>query len=370
MPVASTAGRWPALMRSGRRRCRPRGRSAGAGRAARPAGRSAFASATMLQRARARRPPARRWRRSRRRPPRPAPASRSPAGRAPPATASRLAREDERQRDGPVEQVGAAVLAGALGRAGDVEHVVEELEGEPDAAPEGAQRRNPAVGALAGRLEHPERARRLEQARGLQLAAAQVALDRHVRVEGVSALEQLALARAPSRRGRAPGPAPRCAFGHELPRTRRRTAGRRSRSPPRGPRPPPPSRDRGAGRPRRGRRRGRASREWTSSTAAPARTRPSPSPSGAPAATSTSSGRRRLPPAAIVEPACSASPAPWAAATSPRRPSTRSSRTGTCAPAASTIATASGSDGRHGPPASGAGLTPTCSAMMPPAVRT
>ena len=55
-----------------------------------------------------------------------------------------LAGEDERQRDRAVEQVGAAVLAGALGRARDVEHVVEQLEGEADPAPEARRARRPA----------------------------------------------------------------------------------------------------------------------------------------------------------------------------------------------------------------------------------
>ncbi len=56
---------------------------------------------------------------------------------------------------------------------------------------EGAQR----IGELAepvGRGQRPEPARRLEQRRGLQLAAPQVALDGHVRGVGVLALQQLA----------------------------------------------------------------------------------------------------------------------------------------------------------------------------------
>ena len=51
-----------------------------------------------------------------------------------------LAGEDQRQRDGAVEQVGAPRLARALDRPGDVEHVVEQLEGEADAAGERAER--------------------------------------------------------------------------------------------------------------------------------------------------------------------------------------------------------------------------------------
>ena len=70
-----------------------------------------------------------------------------------------------------------------------------------------------------------------------------------------------------------------------------------------------------------------------SSTATAARSSPAPSPSaGGPAATNTSSGRRRLPPAEIVAPACSPSTGPCEAATSARRASSRSSIPGTCAP--------------------------------------
>jgi hypothetical protein len=77
-----------------------------------------------------------------------------------------LARQDQRERDRAVEQVGSAVLAGPLGRAGDVEHVVEQLEREPDPAPELAEHvRRPAA------LERAEPARGLEQPRGLEVAA-------------------------------------------------------------------------------------------------------------------------------------------------------------------------------------------------------
>ena len=43
-----------------------------------------------------------------------------------------LAREDQRQRDGAVEEVSPAGLAGAFRRSRDVEDVVEDLEGQPD----------------------------------------------------------------------------------------------------------------------------------------------------------------------------------------------------------------------------------------------
>ena len=60
-----------------------------------------------------------------------------------------LARQDQRQRDRAVEQVGAARLAGALDRARHVEHVVEDLERDADPAAElrRARRRRAAPGA-------------------------------------------------------------------------------------------------------------------------------------------------------------------------------------------------------------------------------
>src|SRR5205823_1251473 len=98
-----------------------------------------------------------------------------------------LAGQDVRQRDGAVEQVGPPRLAGALDRPGDVENVVEQLEGQADAPAEGAQlRRRPAA------LQRAQLAGGLEEPRGLELAAAQVALDADVRAPGVLALEQLA----------------------------------------------------------------------------------------------------------------------------------------------------------------------------------
>src|SRR4051794_6445181 len=75
--------------------------------------------------------------------------------------------------------------------------------------------------------------------------------------------------------------------------------------------------------------------EWMSSTATAPRTRGSGSSGGSPAARNTSSGRRRLPPAAMVDPACGASPAPVPAATSPSRASTRAISPATCGPMAS-----------------------------------
>ena len=88
------------------------------------------------------------------------------------------------------------MLARPRGRPGHVEDVVEELEGEADAAAKGAE----GAGVAAG-LERTEAARRLEQPRGLELAAREVALDRHGGVPGVGALAQLALGERAARVG-------------------------------------------------------------------------------------------------------------------------------------------------------------------------
>ena len=49
------------------------------------------------------------------------------------------------------------MLAGALGRAGDVEHVVEQLEGEPDALAELAQQRHVASPPASAPSSHAAR---------------------------------------------------------------------------------------------------------------------------------------------------------------------------------------------------------------------
>src|SRR5215212_5466023 len=87
------------------------------------------------------------------------------------------------------------MLAGALGRAGDVEDVVEQLEREPDAPPERAERRG-----RAARGERAQLARRLEQPGGLEVAALEVARAWDADVPGIGALEQLP-ARQCRRRG-------------------------------------------------------------------------------------------------------------------------------------------------------------------------
>ena len=212
-----------------------------------------------------------------------------------------LAREDQRQRDGAVEQVGAARLAGALDRAGDVEHVVEQLEGQADPARERAERVGRARRAARGRPARPagrppRTAPRSSARSGADSARPRRAPRRRPRAAAAR------LRRAPSwrPRARAAGSRRRCARAR---RTRARTAGRRSRSP--------------ASRPAAAATVGWPRRSWapsitsswtsvaecTSSTATAARTslssprRPSPGPPADSAASTTSSGRRRLPPA-------------------------------------------------------------------------
>ena len=79
--------------------------------------------------------------------------------------------------DGAVEQIGAAGLAGALRGAGDVEDVVEQLEGEADLAAEGRAAPTP-LGELARAppCRRGRSGRRTRKAGGLQPAALQVAL--------------------------------------------------------------------------------------------------------------------------------------------------------------------------------------------------
>ena len=141
-----------------------------------------------------------------------------------------LAREDQRQRDGAVEQVRAAVLAGPLGRARDVEHVVEQLEREPDAAAEARPARRPAPPPSSAPSSHAAWNSRAV----LRSQRVQVALARDADVPRVLALQQLAL----GQRGRGVGEhAHRLGAPVARParRTRARTAGRRWRSRSRGP---------------------------------------------------------------------------------------------------------------------------------------
>ncbi len=223
---------------------------------------------------------------------------------------------------------------------GDVEHVVEDLEGQADPPPERAE----VELRLAG-LERPERARGLEQPRGLQLAAQQVALERDRGVPGVGALQQLA---ARERRARVAEHADRLGSPGSVSAANARA---KSRSPVAIASVAAGAGDDGRTAAAQARRASRTS-SWTSvalctsSTAAPARTRPSASCLGRAAprpASSTSSGRSRLPPAAIVAPPCSASgravPGGVGAQALPRR--ARSSA-GTCSPPARTSSAVSG----------------------------
>ena len=197
-------------------------------------------------------------------------------GRAPRRSTSRmpgsaLGGQDQRQGDGAVEQVGAARLAGPLRRAGDVEDVVEELEGEADLGAE------LAAAPLARRVP-PSRTGALEQRRGLQPAALEVALARRSRCR-----RRPGAGRA--RRGRA-RPRPRRAARSRGRRRRRRAAAKareKSRSPvrdraARGRRWRRRSAGRGAAARRRGRRRGRASPCGPARSPSPARTAASPPP--------------------------------------------------------------------------------------------
>ena len=336
-PARSTptpSGRWTSrrLRRTGRRPSRP---PAPAPRAARPAARgsSAFAAATISSASVARRSST----------PVAAIASHTASACSGVRTARRssarqrriaLAREDQRQRDRAVQQVGAAVLAGPLGRPGDVEHVVEQLEGEPDAAAEVARARPPSPAAL----QRAEPARRLEQPRGLEVAAAQVALARDVDVPGVLALQQLALGQRRGRVGQ---------HADLVRRARWRASSANARENSRSPVAVAIARPAVAttvGRPRRSAAASSTSSctsvaEWISSTATAARSDAvGVGPRRSPAARKTSSGRSRLPPARIVAPACSASSAPCEVASASRRSSRRAISAGTCAPPASTSA--------------------------------
>ena len=213
----------------------------------------------------------------------------SRAGRARARSGSRSRARMKRQRDGAVEQVGAAVLAGPLGRAADVEHVVEQLEGEPDAAPERAERRRASrVAALRARRA----GRRPRTGARSSARSAQVALDADAGVPGVRALAAARRGERASSRRTAPAPPPRRRCGQLGERAReQQVAGRdRRRAPGAGAR---PSARRAAARRRRGRRRGRA---WPCARAR----RPSPraraplARRASPAARNTSSGPQAL----------------------------------------------------------------------------
>ena len=253
------------------------------------------------------------------------------------------------------------MLADPLGRPGDVEHVVEELERQPDPAAEARQpvrrrRRRPARPART-----PPRTASRSSARSGAGSARRVTAASQASARWT----QLALRRAPTTPATAPAPGrpTRCRPAR---RTPARRAGRRPRSPSRR-----PAAATTVGRPRRSAAASSTSSwtsdaEWMSSTAAAARTTGSSGASG-PAASRTSSGRSRLPPAAIVADACS--------------PSTGAVRRGDRRAAAPPPAPAgAGRAGRRRrrsarrrdrrPERSPQRTVPWCRAMIPPAVST
>ena len=247
------------------------------------------------------------------------------------------------------------MLARPRGRAGHVEDVVEELEGQADAAAEGAE----GAGVAAG-LERAEAARRLEQARRLELAAREVALDRHRGVPGVGALAQLALGERAARVGEDADLVDPAVLRRAR-RTRGRTGGHRSRSRRRGPRWRRRSARPGAARRRRARRRGRAWRCGRARRRSPrgrAPRRPPRRPRGTRAAAAGACRRRRSSRRRARR--ASRRGRPRAAA---RRSSTRASSAG--------HVVAGGADDLGDGPADrhAQAFVPTWMAMIPPAVR-
>ena len=257
------------------------------------------------------------------------------AGRAPPARGSRSRARISGSVTVPSSRSVPRCLPVRSAGPGDVEHVVEQLEREPDRAPEArraAPRRRRPPSAPSRQAASNSRA-------VLRSQRAQVALARDRRVPRVLALQQLALRERARTRRRARAPPRRCRRAASSANAREnsrspvavaiaRPAGGHDRR-----------RGRAAAAPRRARRRARASREWTSSTATAARSTASRSRGAGPAATNTSSGRSRLPPAAIVAPACSASTgAVRARELAPGAPRAAPSAPATCAPPASMTA--------------------------------
>ena len=233
-----------------------------------------------------------------------------------------VAGEYQRERHGALEQVRPARLARALDRPRHVEDVVEQLEGQADASREGHRARPRARRERPSARERAQAAGGLEQRGRLQLAAAQVALDRHLERVAVLALEQLADRQRRARVRERPQLLVVAVAGQLRERPReQQVAGRDRRS--RGRRRRRPSGSPAVAPRRRSGRRGRASpsgRARPRRRLAPGRSRRirsevrrRPWPRARPA-----SGRRRLPPAAIVALACAASGAPAPAVTHSR----------------------------------------------------
>ena len=206
--------------------------------------------------------------------------------------------------------------------------------------------------AAAPRSSRPDQAGALEQRRGLQPAALEVALLGDRGVEGVVALGELAAGERDRGVGeqldRARVAVPRRAAAKAREKSRSPAATARSR----------PEVAATVGWPRRS---GAASRTsswtrvamWTSSIAVAART--AASPPSAPAQSRTSSGRSRLPPAASVAAASPPSSSPWPATCSRSSSSTSPSRAGSQRLEASrTAVTGGGTAERPGHPADAA----------------
>ena len=186
------------------------------------------------------------------------------------------------------------MLAGPLGGPADVEDVVEELEREADQPAEAAERGRPPRLALA------QRARRLEQPRGLQLAAVQVALlgDPACPTRPRAGAARPRPARRTARDSTRTSSASPLAASSENARAKRWSPVTIAAS--------RPALAQTVGRPRRSARRvehvvvderrgvDELDRRGGADQPRPRRPRPRP------AASRTSSGRRRLPPAAIV----------------------------------------------------------------------
>ena len=242
---------------------------------------------------------------------------------------------------------------------GDVEHVVEQLERQPDARAELAQQRDVAAAGQRAQLAGGP-----EQPRGLQIAAPQVALARASAAFQASSRCSSSPwtsaddASESTRTGSAAPPPASSANARENSRSPVAVAIAR------------PAAATTVGRPRRSdggvehvvvderRRVHELDRDRGAQRARRAR------PASGPAATNTSSGRSRLPPAAIVAPACSPSVGPCDCGDRGQALlEARHQRRGRARPPASTTAATASALAISSRPSR------ECSAMIPPAVR-
>src|SRR5206468_37807 len=98
--------------------------------------------------------------------------------------------EDERERDGSVEQIRAPGLAHTLNRTKHVKHVVKQLKNKANPAAESAKHRH--LLTQNANLQNTQLANTLEQPHCLVLTALQITLNHHLNIKHVSALKQLA----------------------------------------------------------------------------------------------------------------------------------------------------------------------------------